>query len=162
MVGSVVASVVGLVEMTFLLTQWKLVLCGVLLALLGVQQVCIDHAHAEVASLREQYAEAARKAEADARATEHKWQEQANETTKAKDEQILNINARLDDALGELRNRPSRPTGDVPSTSSTSKGATGAGIYAEDAAVVIREAARADRLRSALAACYSQYDSLRR
>jgi Tfp pilus assembly protein PilX len=147
--------------MTFLLTQWKLVVCAVLLALLGVQTMRLNHAHMERAQLEAQHAEAARKAEADARATERKWQDQANETTKAKDEQILNINARLADALGELRNRPSRPAGDVPSTSSTCKGTTGAGIYAEDAAVVIREAARADRLRTALAACYSQYDQIR-
>jgi hypothetical protein len=159
MVGPVVAALVGVV-VTFLLTQWKLVLVGILLALLGVQTVRIDRAHRQYAELQTQYAEASRKAEADARATERKWQDHANETTKAKDEQLLNINARLDDALGELRNRSKRPVSDVPGTASTCKGATGAGIYAEDAAVVIREAARADRLRAALAACYSQYDAL--
>jgi len=146
--------------MTFLLTQWKLVLVAVLLAFCGLQQVRISRAHEQYARLEAQYAEAARKAEADARATERKWQEQANETAKAKDEALLNINARLDDALGELRNRPTRPAGDVPGTASTCKGATGAGIYAEDAAVVIREAARADRLRAALAACYKTYDAI--
>lgn len=148
--------------MTFILTQWKLVLVGILLALLGVQTMRLNHAHMQRAQLEAQYAEAARKAEADARATERKWQDQANETAKAKDETILNINARLDDALGELRNRPSRPAGDVPSTSSTCKGTTGAGIYAEDSEFLIREAARADRLRAALSACYQTYDALRK
>lgn len=159
MVGPVVAALVGVV-VTFLLTQWKLVLVGILLALLGVQTMRIDRAHRQYAELQTQYAEASRKAEADARATERKWQDHANETAKAKDETILNINARLDDALGELRNRPARPAGDVPGTASTCKGATGAGIYAEDAGLLIREAARADKLRAALAACYSQYDAI--
>lgn len=152
----------GVVVIALALRYWYVLVIAGLLAALGVQQVRVANAHAEVSWLREQYAEAARKAEADARATERKWQDQANETAKAKDETILNINARLDDALGELRNRPSRPAGDVPSTANTCKGTTGAGIYAEDAAVVIREAARADRLRAALAACYSQYDALKR
>lgn len=95
------------------------------------------------------------------RNTERAWQDAANQSTKAKDEQILNINARLDDALGRLRDRPARPLGDVPASASTCKGATGAGIYAEDGQFLIREAARADKLRAALTACYSQYDALK-
>lgn len=138
---------------------WALIIAGLLL-LTGWQQTRLSLMKADFASYKLQAAEAARKAEAEARTTERKWQERANETAKAKDETILNINARLDDALGELRNRPNRPTGDVPSTASTCKGGTGAGIYAEDAGLLIREAARADRLRAALAACYSQYDAL--
>ena len=94
------------------------------------------------------------------RNTERTWQDKADQTTKAKDEQILNINARLDDALGRLRDRPTRPAGDVPARAVACKGATGAGIYAEDAGLLIREAARADKLRAALAACYSQYDAI--
>jgi hypothetical protein len=161
MVGCVFAPVVGVVEMIALaLRYWWALVIAALLGAVGVQQMRIDHAHAELAKVQQEYAEAAQKAEAENRATERKWQEQANQTTKAKDEQILNINARLDDALGRLRDRPSRPTGDVPCTASTCKGATGAGIYAEDAGFLVRESARADKLRAALAACYSQYDSL--
>lgn len=60
--------------MTFILTQWKLVLVGVLLALLGVQTMRLNHAHMQRAQLEAQHAEAARKAEADARAEETRRQ----------------------------------------------------------------------------------------
>jgi len=104
---------------------------------------------------------ALQKADAANRAKEQQWQDSANQTTKAKDEAIQNIHARLDDALGELRKRPARPAnGPVPETSCDDKGATGAGIYAEDAGFLVRESARADQLRTALGACYSQYDAL--
>ena len=161
MVGTAFTSLVGVVVSLLLSPKvWIALAFAGLLAFCGLQQVRIANAHAELAWLKEQYAEAARQAEADARATERKWQEQADQTAKVKDEAILNINARLDDALGELRNRPARPASDVPRTASTCKGATGAGIYAEDAGLLIREAARADKLRAALAACYSQFDTL--
>lgn len=105
--------------------------------------------------------QALQKAEAEHRAKEQEWQEAANQTTKAKDEAISNIHARLDDALGELRKRPTRPaSGAVPASSCNGQGATGAGIYAEDAGFLVRESARADQLRVALGACYSQYDAL--
>lgn len=105
--------------------------------------------------------QALQKAEAEYRAKEQAWQDSANQTTKAKDEAIQNIHARLDDALGELRKRPSRPaSGAVPASTCDGKGGTGAGIYAEDAGFLVRESARADQLRAALGACYSQYDAL--
>jgi len=56
--------------MTFLLTQWKLVVIGVLFALLGVQQVRIDRAHAEYAQLEQQIAEERQKASEAARIAE--------------------------------------------------------------------------------------------
>lgn len=95
------------------------------------------------------------------RNTERAWQDKANQTTKAKDEQILNINARLDDALGRLRDRPERAVSDVPGSSESCKGRTGADLSRPDAEFLSREAARADRLHAALAACYSQYDALK-
>lgn len=105
--------------------------------------------------------QALQKAESEYRAKEQAWQESANQTMKAKDEAIQNIHARLDDALGELRKRPARPaSGTVPASSCNGQGATGAGIYAEDAGFLVRESARADQLRAALGACYSQYDAL--
>lgn len=105
--------------------------------------------------------QALQKAEAESRAKEQQWQDSANQTTKAKDEAIQNIHARLDDALGELRKRPQRPaSGTVPASSCDGKGTTGAGIYAQDAEFLVREAARADQLRTSLGACYSQYNAL--
>jgi len=104
---------------------------------------------------------ALQKADAANRAKEQEWQDSANQTTKDKDEAIQNIRARLDDAIGKLHDRPQRPaSGPVPASSCDGKGATGAGIYAQDAEFLVREAARADLLRAALGACYSQYDAL--
>jgi hypothetical protein len=75
---------------------------------------------------------------------------------KAKDEQIASINTQLANALVELRNRPSRST-TVPINGTCGTGAT---LFAEDAEFLTREAARADIIRSALDACYNQYDKV--
>ena len=74
---------------------------------------------------------------------------------KAKDDQIRNINAKLFDAINELRKRPNR-------TEATSNGqsGTGATLFAEDAIFLRREAARADEIRTGLDACYKQYDAI--
>ena len=82
-------------------------------------------------------------------------QEDADKIRKEKDAQIANINNQLADALISLRNRPSRSQG-----SSNGQGATGLSLSAEDAAFLDREAARADQLRTALDACYKQYDAV--
>lgn len=81
----------------------------------------------------------------------------ADKIEKDKNEQIKAINARLADALVSLRNRPSRPQIETTSVAACGTGAT---LYAEDGEFLIREAARADQIRSALEACYNQYDSL--
>jgi len=72
-----------------------------------------------------------------------------------KDAQIRDINSKLVDAVSELRKRPSRAQ-----ASSNGQGGTGLSLSAEDSLFLTREAARADILRSALGACYNQYDSL--
>ena len=81
----------------------------------------------------------------------------ADQIEKVKNEQIKAINAKLSDALVSLRNRPSRPQVETPNAAACGTGAT---LYAEDGEFLIREAARADQIRSALQACYDQYDSL--
>ena len=84
---------------------------------------------------------------------------------KTKNAQIAKLDARLVDALGQLRNRPDRPSdGGVPpvaGTGATPAGCTGAQLYASDSEFSIREATRADKLRLALSACYEQYDAAR-
>lgn len=62
---------------SLILSNWKLVLIAALLALLGVQQVRVDHAKSETAQARQEFADAktvaaqaAQKAEADARTEE--------------------------------------------------------------------------------------------
>jgi len=81
----------------------------------------------------------------------------ADKIEKDKNDQINAINNRLANALVELRNRPSRPKSEATNASTCGTGAT---LYAEDGSFLIGEAARADTLRSALQACYEQYDSL--
>ena len=81
----------------------------------------------------------------------------ADRIEKDKNDQINVINTQLANALVELRNRPSRPKSKATNASTCGTGAT---LYAEDGSFLIGEAARADKLRSALQACYEQYDSL--
>ena len=80
----------------------------------------------------------------------------ADQIRKEKDAKINSINNQLLDAVSQLRSRPNR-TQAAPN----GQGGTGLSLSAEDATFLDREAARADILRSALSACYSQYDSLR-
>ena len=74
-----------------------------------------------------------------------------------KDAQIKAINNQLVDAISELRKRTSRTD-----KAANGQGGTGATLFAEDAEFLIREAARADQIRTGLEACYKQYDSISR
>ena len=82
-------------------------------------------------------------------------QEDTDKIRKAKDAQIANINSQLADALIGLRNRPNRSQ-----SSNNGQSGTGATLFAEDAEFLIREASRADQIRTALDACYKQYDEV--
>jgi hypothetical protein len=82
-------------------------------------------------------------------------QEDTDKIRKVKDEQIANINSQLADALISLRSRPNRSQ-----ITSNGQGGTGLSLSAEDGSFLEWEAARADRLRSALEACYAQYDAV--
>lgn len=86
---------------------------------------------------------------------EKTYQAATDKIEKEKNAQIASINNQLVDAVSELRKRPSR-------TQSAGNGScgTGATLSAEDAEFLIREAARADIIRSGLSACYKQYDAL--
>jgi hypothetical protein len=86
---------------------------------------------------------------------EQEHQQAADQIRKQKDAQIASINNSLADALVQLRSRPNRAQ-----ASSNGQGGTGLSLSAEDATFLEREAARADVLRSALDACYKQYDAL--
>ena len=88
-------------------------------------------------------------------AKEVQSQEDTDKIRKEKDAQINAINNQLADSLVQLRNRPSRSQ-----SSSNGQGGTGTTLYAEDAEFLIREAARADKIRTALDACYKQYDAV--
>ena len=95
---------------------------------------------------------------ANARLKEHQLQDATDQIRKDKDAQINAINNQLANALIELRNRPSRTN----QSSNNGQSGTGATLFAEDAEFLIREASRADQIRTALDACYKQYDSISR
>jgi ABC-type phosphate transport system auxiliary subunit len=83
-------------------------------------------------------------------------QAKTDQIRKDKDAQIKAINNQLVDAISELRKRSSRSQ-----SSANGQNGTGATLYAEDAEFLIREASRADTIRTALDACYKQYDAIR-
>ncbi len=89
-------------------------------------------------------------------AKEVQSQEDADKIRKEKDAQINAINNQLADSLVQLRNRPRRSQ-----SASNGQSGTGTTLYAEDAEFLIREAARADTIRTALDACYKQYDAIK-
>jgi len=91
-----------------------------------------------------------------AREKEHQLQDATEQIRKDKDAQINAINNQLANALVELRSRPSRTS----QISNNGQGGTGATLFAEDAIFLTREAARADQIRTALDACYKQYDEV--
>ena len=83
-------------------------------------------------------------------------QADADKIRKEKDAQINAINNQLADALISLRQRPSRGE-----SSNNGQSGTGLSLSAEDSTFLVREAARADQLRTALDACYKQYDAIK-
>ena len=91
-----------------------------------------------------------------AREKEHQMQDATEQIRKDKDAQINAINNQLANALVELRNRPSRTS----QISSNGQNGTGSTLFAEDAEFLVREATRADQIRTALDACYKQYDEV--
>ena len=93
---------------------------------------------------------------ANAREKEHQIQDATDQIRKDKDAQINSINNQLANALIELRSRPSRTS----QVSSNGQNGTGSTLFAEDAEFLIREATRADQIRTSLDACYKQYDEI--
>ena len=92
---------------------------------------------------------------AETAAIEKKHQAAADKIEKEKNAKIETINRQLVDAISELRKRPSRTQG-----AGNGSCGTGATLFADDAELLIREAARADKIRAGLFACYQQYDSI--
>ena len=86
---------------------------------------------------------------------EQKHQALADQIRTEKDAQIQTINTQLLAAVSELRERPSRAQ-----DAANGQDGTGRALSAEDAQFLVGEAARADLLRTNLAACYQQYHSL--
>ena len=90
------------------------------------------------------------------REKEHQYQADADKIRKDKDAHIEAINDQLINTIGELRKRPSNATKTV-----NGQDCNGATLSSGDAEFLIREAARADKIRIGLEACYQQYDSIK-
>ena len=90
---------------------------------------------------------------------QQEYQTQSDQIRRSKDAQIEAINSQYVDAISELRKRSSRSQ--AATNGQNSPGTTGATLFAEDAEFLIREAARADKIRIALESCYKQYDSIK-
>lgn len=119
---------------------------------------------AQIAKADAVRAEQRAQAAASAMAKEQAWQAAADKLKESHDAEIRSVNTRLAAALVELRNRPSRPdpakpaSVSLPGSDGGPKGCTGASLYAQDAQFLIREAARADEIRSAYIQCAAQYE----
>lgn len=81
-----------------------------------------------------------------------------DEITQTLTEKIDTVTRDRDSALASLRNRAKRSA--QQASQANCKGATGASLSSEDSDFLIREAARADRNREALTACYNYADTL--
>ena len=113
---------------------------------------------------KQQVAEASAHIAADALATTKALQDAANKQRENSNAQIVALNTHLQSALAGLRDRPSRDSaGGVPKDSATGAalGSTGADLLRDDAAVLVREAGRADRLRLQLIDCQAAYSRAR-
>ncbi|MDM0032095.1 hypothetical protein QTI33_08075 [Variovorax sp. J22P271] len=148
---------------------WLAIVFAAVLAFAGVQTVRVSDGKAELAKERQERAEETTERERIARrATERNRQIEQERTAlataqeKARDEQILNIDARLRDALGQLRDRPDRPAGGGGAAGNPAAQAacTGAGLYRPDAAFLIGEAAAAARIAAERDYCHERYDGL--
>ena len=129
------------------------------------KRTAVNKAKAETAAaLQAEYTKKLLAASELAREREKAMVESADKLRKEKDAQIASLNSRLGTALDGLRQRPPRSDpapSQGPAASCNCQGATGSQLSREDSEFLVREAARADKLRSALDQCYRQYDAVR-
>jgi len=115
--------------------------------------------NANIASLRASYAEESTRVLVEVRNREKSLIEASERTRKDRDAKVKNLNGRLNAALSELQQRPSRSVNSPTDTASCS-GATGANLSKEDAEFLVRESTRADTVVEQLNYCIAQYQSL--
>lgn len=117
---------------------------------------------ARISSLKEGYATTMMQAEQAARKKEQELNQKAADIKRKKDAEIAGVNSALQFALGGVRDRPSSSgLPRDPANGKTTQGCDGTQLFRDYAELALREAARADTVRSALLSCYQQYDSLR-
>lgn len=100
-------------------------------------------------------------AEVKAREQEHNWQGAIDAIVTTQDKKLRATSDALDIALASLRSRPLRPIGPTAPAAATCPCGTGAGLCQQDAEFLAREAARANDIRTGLAACYAVIDEVK-
>jgi len=98
--------------------------------------------------------------------TQTELQNTVTKQQKEHNAKVHSLNLRVADLSNGLSNRPLRPTGNSSDTSSTTngespKGATGAGLYQDDAKFLGWYAGQAEELKEGLVQCYRQYDTVK-
>jgi hypothetical protein len=116
----------------------------------------------EIAEMKADYETKRGEAEAIARDKEQGWQNTAEQITRDKNAQIAATTRRLNNAIAGLRTRPERPTtpSELPTTTSSCFGLSGAELARGDGEFLAGYAADAARLEAALKQCEAQYNSI--
>ena len=96
-----------------------------------------------------------------ARKEEQEKQEKVNAIAKKQYDDISTINSKLIADLDRLHKRESRRNS-TKDSKPRCEGTTGSSLSKEDAGFLTREAARADRIRSGLDACYKYADEIKK
>lgn len=146
--------------------------CGISLRTIGVVAACVAlflsgslingwRWESKLQAQQVIYANRVIAAQEAARAQQLKIEAAVDAERKVKDEHIKTITAQLNDALVELRKRPSRSTAS-PNASCSPTAATGAQLSREDSEFLAREAARADSVMTELRFCHSAYEEARK
>lgn len=109
-------------------------------------------------------AEALASAQEEMRIREASLQEVAAKQRKEKDREIRSLNARVDELLNSVRDRPPRSSkGGLPDDSGAGSGScTGAELYRDDSEFLVRLAREADEIRLAYKQCVAQYEAARK
>lgn len=150
---------------------WAL-LVTTLTATTGIQAVRISGLKADIATEQNahsntklQYADAARKAEAEARQKEADLNEAIAQQRKAKDNEIASLRIAVRNLRDSVSYLPARPSGDSGAATASfgpaAPGGAGPILYRDTAEALIDEAERADVIRINLKACYAAWDKAR-
>lgn len=130
------------------------------LALWGAYQWTVHTAREEGrAEVQAKWDEATRIAQEKADQTEEDWLVNVQAQKELRDEEVKRLTAARDDALHQLRNRPSRA--DLPEVAAAPGACrSGAELPRDDAEFLTRLAARADELRAALGQCQAWIETV--
>lgn len=135
--------------MIFFLKHWKLIVA--VLLIVGAFTGGYKYATGEAAKDKV-------KAIAELRKEYETKQVKANETNQRQFNELQSVNANLVNDIKRLQHRASRDK--AAANNSACKSATGANLSREDATFLTGEAARADKHRTALKACYEYIDNI--